>query len=100
MLGTPEIGQVRQLNGGQPEPGIPDYLVRPSSYSSVIRSLPELVKIVDYGESFLDNDTPETLSTPLCFRAPEVVLGDEFDPRVDIWSMGCLVGSLCLYNFN
>ena len=77
------------------EPGVPEYLVRPASYS-VRTSLSELIKIVDYGESFLDPDPPATLHTPLAIRAPEVVFEDNFDHRVDLWSMGCLVSSLRL----
>lgn len=100
ILGQPETGQVRRIHGGdQLEPGMPSYIVRPSSYPSIIkRSLPTSVKVIDYGQSFLDvNDVPATLNTPLAVRAPEIVLGDSFDHCVDLWSMGCLVGSLCFY---
>ncbi|KPM42257.1 hypothetical protein AK830_g4292 [Neonectria ditissima] len=94
ILGKPELGQVRRVNGEPLESGVPKYLVRPSSYPSSVLSLPDSVKIVDYGESFLDTDPPATLHTPLAVRAPEVVLGDSFDHRVDLWSMGCLLFEL------
>ena len=39
---------------------------------------------------------------PLSLRAPEVILGCEWDTSVDIWNLGCLVShrssSLC-YSF-
>lgn len=91
LFGKPELGQIRRVSGGPLEPGIPEYLVRPLTYPLSTSSLSESVKIVDYGESFFDTDPPATLRTPLAVRAPEVVLGQSFDHRVDLWSMGCLV---------
>lgn len=74
---------------------MPSYLVQPTSFlvDSVresLRSSP-IVKIIDFGESFFDDQAPVKLHTPLAVRAPEVVFGDRIDHRVDMWSMGCLV---------
>lgn len=91
LLGKPEFGQVRRVNGQALETGVPEHLVRPSSFPPSVSSLSDSIKIVDYGESFFDTDPPATLHTPLAVRAPEIVLGDSFDHRVDLWSMGCLV---------
>ncbi|KAG9255598.1 serine protein kinase [Emericellopsis atlantica] len=74
ILGRPELGPVRRVNGEPTEPGS--------------------IKIVDYGESFFDTEPPVTLHTPLAVRAPEVVFEDNFDHRVDLWSMGCLLFEL------
>ena len=52
------------------------------------------VKIIDFGEAFFKDSVPGTLHTPLSVRAPEVIFGDAFDRRVDMWSAGCLVGRL------
>lgn len=67
---------------------MPEYLVRPASYSS---QLSDTVKIIDFGESLLQQTVPATLRTPLVTRAPEVIFGDKLDYRVDLWSLGCLV---------
>lgn len=91
ILGKTELGDVKRVNGQSLDPGVPKYLVRPSSYPLIVKSLPHSVKIVDYGEAFFNTDPPATLRTPLVVRAPEVVLGDKFDHRVDLWSLGCLV---------
>lgn len=90
-LGTPEIGQVQRSDGEPLEPGVPRYIVRPSSYPVDSSTLSGPVKIVDFGESFLDTDPPTTLRTPLAVRAPEALFGDQIDHRVDLWGMGCLV---------
>jgi serine/threonine protein kinase len=80
-----------RVDGEKLDSGIPEYLVRPSVYPLSVSSLPDSVKIVDYGESFFDTEPPATLHTPLAVRAPEIVFGDRFDHHVDLWSMACLV---------
>lgn len=87
------MGTIERVDGDKsPEPGMPDYLVRPFSYSSsAITPLPESISIVDFGESFFDTAPPATLHTPLPLRAPEVILGDTLSHSVDLWGMGCLV---------
>lgn len=73
---------------------MPKYLVGTTSHP-VDLSLPlKQIKIVDFGESFLDNNIPDKLNTPLVVRAPEVILGERFDHRADLWSMGCMVSSI------
>lgn len=91
-LGKPETGLLRRNDGKPLEPGMPKYLVRPTSYPAVLSSF-HPIKIVDFGESFLSNDIPDTLHTPLPVRAPEIIFGDKLDHRVDLWSMGCMVSS-------
>ncbi|RDI86977.1 hypothetical protein Vi05172_g3209 [Venturia inaequalis] len=34
------------------------------------------------------------LHTPLPVRAPEIIFGEKFDYRVDLWSMGCMLFEL------
>lgn len=88
-LGRPEIGRVDRSDGKDLGPGVPQYIVRP------VRRLPyrlsPSIKIVDFGESFLQQSAPQTLHTPLPVRAPEVIFGDHLDYRVDLWSLGCMV---------
>ncbi|KAJ5413494.1 hypothetical protein N7465_005799 [Penicillium sp. CMV-2018d] len=93
-LRKPEIGHVRRSDGKDLEPGIPRYIVRPTSYWMRSRNLAQPIKIVDFGESFLSKTVPKTLHTPLPVRAPEVIFQDHIDYRVDLWSMGCMVWQL------
>lgn len=90
-LGEPETGLLRRNDGKPLEPGMPEYLVRPTSYPPDLSLSSHPIKIVDFGESFLSNDIPETLHTPLPVRAPEIIFGDKLDHHVDLWSMGCMV---------
>lgn len=56
------------------------------------------VKIINFRESFLRDDAPSTLRTHLSARPPEIIFQDTLDPRVDMWSAGCLVQylSVCI----
>ncbi|KAL5355294.1 kinase-like domain-containing protein [Aspergillus floccosus] len=91
-LGKPDIGHVHTTDGKQLDPGIPEYIVRPSGTYSC--PLSGMTKLVDFGEAFTEQNVPRTLHTPLPVRAPEVIFGDCMDYRVDLWSLGCLLFEL------
>lgn len=90
-LGQPETGQVRRKDGQPLAPGVPRYLVKPTSYPVDLNSSFKSIKIVDFGQSFLSDECPGVLNTPLPVRAPEIIFKDKLDHRVDLWSMACLV---------
>ncbi|KAL4748172.1 hypothetical protein BDW72DRAFT_205823 [Aspergillus terricola var. indicus] len=87
-LERPEIKHVYRSDGKDLESGIPRYIVRAARTSSW--PLSKMIKIVDFGESFLQQITPYTLRTPLPVRAPEVIFRDRLDYRMDLWSLGCM----------
>lgn len=89
-LGKPEIGHVQRTDGRPLEAGVPEYIVRPAVFWSP-SWLSHEIKIIDFGESFLQSSVPQILHTPLAVRAPEIIFKDPLDYRVDLWSMGCLV---------
>ncbi|KAH6646076.1 kinase-like domain-containing protein [Truncatella angustata] len=93
-FGGPDTAPMRRTDGASLEDHRPDYLVRNASLKMSLReslhSSP-VVKIIDFGESYIDDHAPKTLHTPLAMRAPETVFGDQIDHRVDMWSMGCLI---------
>lgn len=93
-LGQPETGNVQRTDGQQLGPGVPRYLVKPTSYPVDVNSSFTSIKIVDFGQSFLSDECPGALNTPLPMRAPEIIFKDKVDCRVDLWSMACLVSSL------
>lgn len=98
VLGKPEIGHVHRSDGKALGPGIPEYIVRPAGMH--LWPLSNIIKIVDFGESFLQQTVPQTLHTPLPVRAPEIIFGDHLDYHVDLWSLGCMVGEATDYRFN
>lgn len=93
-LGILKTGEVVHKDGLPLESHVPSYQVYSSTYSKglIVDALRiPVVKIVDFGESFLCTQAPATLHTPLALRAPEVLFGDKIDHRADLWSLGCLV---------
>lgn len=98
MLGKPEIGHVHRSDGKALEPGIPEYIVRPARTHSW--PLSNIIKIVDFGESFLQQTDPQMHHTLLTARAPEIIFGDRLDYRVDLWSLGYMVGKAANYKFS
>jgi serine/threonine protein kinase len=91
MLGKPGIGRVQRRDGKELELGVPEYIVKPTSYRTHSLNSAESIKIIDFGESFLCTAVPHMLHTPLPVRAPEVIFQDQIDHHVDLWSMGCMV---------
>ena len=94
-LGSPHASPVTRLDGECLISNVPSHIVRPASFRMKdILQISPTVKIIDFGEAFFRHSVPDTLHTPLAVRAPEVIFGDTFDRRVDMWSAGCLVSPL------
>ncbi|KAJ5237410.1 hypothetical protein N7489_007501 [Penicillium chrysogenum] len=94
ILGKPKIGRVQRRDGKDLELGVPEFIVKPTSYRTRSWNSTQSIKILDFGESFLCTAVPHTLHTPLPVRAPEVIFQDEIDHHVDLWSMGCMLFEL------
>ncbi|KAF2084931.1 kinase-like protein [Saccharata proteae CBS 121410] len=93
-FGQPQMGEITRKDGVPLGSGFPKYLVSTASYPRPTLNRRTQIKLVDFGESFKANDKPPKLNTPMCLEAPEVVLEDEWDHRVDYWSLGCLIFEL------
>jgi len=53
------------------------------------------IKVVDHGNCHIIGEDYPTLLQTQCFRAPEVVLRKKnYDVRIDVWSLGCVLFSL------
>lgn len=90
-LGRPETAMIKTFDGTPTSNHVPAYLVRPCTGAVNNVGTSCGFKIIDFGESFLNGQKPDKLNTPLVVRAPEAIIGDKIDHRVDMWSMACLV---------
>ena len=48
------------------------------------------VKVIDFGSSCFVTDRLSVYIQSRSYRAPEVVLGLPYGPKIDIWSLGCI----------
>ncbi|KAK4129914.1 kinase-like protein [Trichocladium antarcticum] len=94
-FGSPYASPVTRLDGECLMSNVPSHIVQPASsrMKDILLSSPT-IKVIDFGEAFFKDSVPDTLHTPLSVRAPEVIFGDPFDCRVDMWSAGCLLFEL------
>ena len=49
------------------------------------------IKLIDLGSAAFEFDNVGFYVQSRAYRAPEVILGCEFDSKVDIWSLGCVL---------
>lgn len=49
--------------------------------------------LCDFGSAFPDDQTWDGVAQVLPYRAPEIILGAEWDHKIDIWNFGVLVSS-------
>ena len=114
-LGLPQCVPVFTRDNLHKTDSLPKYLVLSGSLLECVEQEDMRIKIIDLGEgslflvlivslnikffvAFFSSEAPENLHTPLQVRAPEVLFNDlstllriEYGPRVDVWSIGCLV---------
>ncbi|XP_054788177.1 uncharacterized protein LOC129294089 isoform X1 [Prosopis cineraria] len=53
------------------------------------------IKIIDLGSSCFQSDNLCLYVQSRSYRAPEVMLGLQYDEKIDIWSLGCILAELC-----
>ncbi|CAK9435699.1 uncharacterized protein LODBEIA_P04260 [Lodderomyces beijingensis] len=52
------------------------------------------VKLIDFGSSCFDNEQCFSYIQSRFYRAPEIILGAEYNNKIDIWSVGCVLAEL------
>ena len=52
-----------------------------------------LVKLTDFGTMIRFGDSNMTIQTRY-YRAPEIILGNKFNEKIDLWSLGCTIYEL------
>ncbi|KAG5451312.1 Dual specificity tyrosine-phosphorylation-regulated kinase 2 [Clonorchis sinensis] len=52
------------------------------------------IKVIDFGSSCYTNQRVYTYIQSRFYRAPEIILGMEYGPPIDMWSLGCIVAEM------
>jgi len=95
-FGNPRKSPVIRMDGGPLTPAAPRYAVRPPNplrLAKLFLTEDCNIKITDFGEWFLSADAegPELLNTPIALAAPEIIFCDALSPKVDVWSLACVI---------
>ncbi|OIW04105.1 hypothetical protein TanjilG_00665 [Lupinus angustifolius] len=53
------------------------------------------IKVIDLGSSCFQTDHLCLYVQSRSYRAPEVMLGLQYDEKIDMWSLGCILAELC-----
>lgn len=53
------------------------------------------IKVIDLGSSCFQTDNLCLYVQSRSYRAPEVILGLQYDQKIDLWSLGCILAELC-----
>ena len=90
-LGRPRITDVMTTNGTSLHPQVPKHLVCPTSLPTPARKVrPVMVKIVDFGEAFLQGHE-SNVHTLLILQAPETMFKSKQNLRTNVSSIACTV---------
>ncbi len=52
------------------------------------------IKVIDFGSSCYTTDHLSSYIQSRSYRAPEVILGCAYGPKIDLWSLGCIMAEL------
>ena len=61
----------------------------------LIKSITDtVIKVIDFGSSSFIHDALSSYIQSRSYRAPEVIMGCNYDYKIDMWSLGCILAEL------
>ena len=88
--------ELARLDGKPLDNSLPKQLVKSADWETWVDEDEEDIRILDFGEAFLQGNEPKVLAQPGQLRVPELIFTDSFDYRVDLWRAGCMVSTMPL----
>ena len=91
---------ITELSNGLKDIHSKNVIHRDLKPENIFISSDHLIKIGDFGISkILDGtDYAKTFAGTYSYMAPEVINGEKYSKKVDIWSLGCIIYELCTLN--
>ncbi|KAL0218319.1 hypothetical protein RCL1_009167 [Eukaryota sp. TZLM3-RCL] len=62
----------------------------------LVDSTTPAIKVIDFGSSCYEEQTAYSYIQSRFYRAPEVILGLQYNACIDVWSLGCIAAELFL----
>jgi len=90
------VEELTRIDGKPLDKGVPKQLVKAVCWVEWVDEDEEDLRLIDFGESFLQGAEPKAIPQPDSLRAPETIFMDSFDYRLDLWRAGCVVRTLRL----
>lgn len=91
ILGVPEFEALARVDVQVLEPGVLKQLVKKAGWVNWIEEDDEDIRLIDFGEAFVQGSKPDRLAQPPDLRASETIFTDHFDHRLDLWRAGLTV---------
>ncbi|RDK36420.1 kinase-like protein [Aspergillus phoenicis ATCC 13157] len=91
VLGSPEVEELARLDGKPLDDSLPKQLVKSADWEAWVDEDEEDIRILDFGEAFIQGNEPKVLAQPGQLRVPELIFTNCFDYRVDLWRAGCMI---------
>ncbi|KAG5638530.1 hypothetical protein H0H81_012030 [Sphagnurus paluster] len=96
-FGKPYKEPIKRTDGQPLTPAAPRYAVAPTyplDLAEIVMNEDCTIKVTDFGQSFFHSESPKTLHTAIAYAAPEILFEDVITPKVDSWSLACMIYEL------
>lgn len=97
IIGKPVAESLVREDGQPVEARFPKHIVRRAEWDKWLDEDQEDIRLIDWGESFRRGEEPAQVALPIDCKAPETILTDRLDYRIDLWTAGIVVGSQSSY---
>ena len=94
VLGQPEVDNLVRLDGQPIKDSLPKQLVNVADWENWIEEYEEDLRVIDFGEAFMQGEEPERLAQPAGMQVPESIFTDTLDYRMDLWRIGIVVRTM------
>lgn len=91
VLGDPIVEEFARLDGKPVGDNCPKQLVESTCWADWSDEDEEDIRIIDFGQTFLQGYEPRRLAQSGDWQVPEEILADAFDYRLDLWRAGIVV---------
>lgn len=91
IIQPPYPVQVVRTDGTPLDASIPKQIVPHARWMEWAEEDGQDIRLIDWDQAFKHGMEPGRLAQPVESKAPETMLSDHFDYRVDLWRAGCIV---------